>query len=500
MTAVVLDGRTLAPGAVAAVARDGATVELDGAARARNAAAAGAVDRLLEAGTPIYGVSTGVGTLRRHSVPPHERPGQQLLLLRSHACGAGPLLAPEIVRAAMTVRANQIGAGGAGVSDGLIVALVAALSAGFTPCAHELGSLGTADLSVLSEIALALLGEGRAWRDGQAAPAAELLGAAGLVAPVLGPRDGIGFMSSGAASIGHAALVASDSRRLLDGALAVSALSFLAAGADPASLDSRVHAARGHQGQVAVALRLRELLGSDAAAARELGPRAAIHDPYPFRALGQVEGATLEALEGLEAVLAAELNGASENALIDDEEPAALPTGNFHGGALALALDRLRAALAQSSSLGAARVTALLDPGLMGLPAALAANPGRDHGAMMLEYTAHAAAADVRLRASPVSAQTTAVGGGMESHASFAPFAAREADAATGSAAIALATELVVALRALRLRGFVPSGGEAASLYRLAARELGDDMADRVLSGDIEMARTLLLRHRYGAP
>jgi histidine ammonia-lyase len=492
----ILDGRSLTPADVAAVARDGRTVRLDEAARGRNAAAAEAVARLMEQDTPLYGVTTGVGALRSRKVPPSERPGHQLRLLRSHACGAGRPLPPELVRAAMVVRANQLGAGGAGVSDELLCALVAAVNAGLVPFTRELGSLGTGDLTVLADIALALLGEGRAWRGERLVGAESALAEAALVPPRLGPRDGIAFMSSNAASIGQASLVAVEADRLLTASLAVAALSFIAAGADPVVLDPRVHAARAHPGQVAIAARMRELLGPDAGAARDRGARAAVHDPYPFRALAQVEGPNLDALRELEALLAVELNAAGENALIDPHQAGALPSANFHAGALALGLDRLRAGLAQSASLVASRVSALLDPGLMGLPAALAARPGQDSGAMILEYTAHAAAADVRLRAGPVAAQTTTVGGGVESHASFAPFAARATQDALDSAAVAVSSELVVAVRALRMRGLAPAAGEAGVLFGAAVQRLDDDLSDRVLSGDLEAARILLFGAR----
>ena len=488
---MILDGRTLTPAQVAGVARGAATVRLDEAARARNSAAGEALAALLEAGTPVYGVTTGVGALRSRELGPGERAGHQLRLLRSHACGAGRPLAPEQVRATMVVRANQLGAGGAAVSDHLLESLVAALNAGFVPLTRELGSLGTGDLSVLADIALALLGEGRVWHAGRLVAAGPTLGEAGLVAPELGPRDGIAFMSSNAATIGHAALVAVDADRLLEASLAVAALSFLAAEADAVVLDPRVHAARAHPGQVAVAARLRELLGFDADAGQA---RSAIHDPYPFRALAQVEGAHFDAVRALEALLAVELNSAGENALIDPGSPEALPNANFHAGALAIGLDRLRAALAQSASLVAARVSSLLDPGLMGLPAARAERPGQDSGAMMLEYTAHAAATNVRLRAGPVTAQTVSVGGGVESHASLAPFAARHAEEALESAAVAIATELMIAVRALRMRGRAPSPGEAGDLFAAGAEILGDDLSDRAMSDDIEAARALVLR------
>jgi histidine ammonia-lyase len=496
---VALDGRTLTAAGVAAVARRGAAVELHPEARERNAAAAAALAEVLRRGEPVYGVTTGVGGLRSREVPPAHRPGQQLRLLRSHACGGGRLLAPDLVRATMVVRANQLGAGGAGVSDQLLSALVAALNAGFVPAARELGSLGTGDLTVLAEIALALLGESHAWsidaRDDSLTPAADALADAGLTPPELGPRDGIAFMSSSAATIGQAALVAVDAERVLAASLRVAALSFIAAGADPVVLDERVQAARPHAGQVEAAARLRELLGAELAATRD--DAAPVHDPYPFRALAQVEGTALDALRALDGVLAVELNAAAENALVDSAAPAVLPSANFHAGALALALDGFRVALAQSRSLGATRVSALLDRGLMGLPAALSANPGPSSGAMILEYTAHAAAADVRVRATPVATQTTTVGGGVESHASFAPLAARLASEALESAEVATATELVLAVRALRMRGLEPSGGRAGELFAHAATRLDADTSDRALGDDIEAARRLLFA---GAP
>jgi histidine ammonia-lyase len=485
---VILDGRSLTPAEVAAVARDGRPVRVHEAARARNAAAAEALAAVVDEGTPVYGVTTGVGAFRARAVPPRDRADHQLRLLRSHACGAGRPLPVDQVRAAMAVRANQICAGGAGVSDELLEALVAALNAGVVPFARELGSLGTGDVTVLAEIALALLGEGRAWRDGAAVPARAVLEDAGLTTPALGVRDGHAFTSSNAAAIGHGALVAADARRMTRASLAVAALSFMAAGADPVVFDARVHAARAHRGQAAVAGRMRELIGD-----RPDRGRAVVHDPFPFRTLAQVEGTALDALEDLERVLAVELNAAAENSLLAPDPPTSLPGGNFHAGSLALALDRLRAALAQSSSLAASRVSALLDPGLMGLPAALAERPGSDSGAMILEYTAHAAAAEVRLLATPVSAQTTVVGGGIESHASFAPHAARRAQEALDAAAVVGATELVIAVRGLRMRGRTPAATPAAELYEAAAERLDPDLGDRALADDIEAARLLLL-------
>jgi histidine ammonia-lyase len=372
----------------------------------------------------------------------------------------------------MVVRANQLGAGGAGVSAGLLDALVSALNDDFVPPAHEVGSLGTADLTILAEIALALIDR---------------------YDVELGPRDGIGFMSSNAEAIGHSALLAVSARRRLEGALGVAALSFLAAGANPIVLDERVHAARAHPGQVEVAARMRELLGAEAGARQ--GTDSPVQDPFPFRAFAQVEGLVVDALDRLDGVLRVELNAAAENALVDTGdtgEAAVLPNANFHAGALALALDGLRAALAQSASLGASRVTAMLEPDLTGLPPMLASHAGPSSGAMMLEYTAHPAAAEVRVLAAPVTAQATSVGGGTESHASFAPLAARMTERALDAAGIVTATELVVAVRGLRMRDVEPSGSPAGDLFERAAGRLDRELADRPLTADLEAAADLL--------
>jgi histidine ammonia-lyase len=148
--------------------------------------------------------------------------------------------------------------------------------------------------------------------------------------------------------------------------------------------------------------------------------------------------------------------------------------------------------LAQSAALIAARVSALLDTSLTGLPAFLALDPGPDSGALILEYTAHASAAEVRSLVTPVAAQTVSVARGVESHASLAPIAARRAHEALDALRVLVAVELVAAIRALRLAGHEPLGAGCHLLYAQAAAVLPDDMADRPLAPDIEIARGLL--------
>jgi len=489
---VVLDGSSLTPDGVAAIARDGAVAQLAPEARRSNTRAREAIAALLARGDDLYGVTTGVGALREYRVPEADRERYSVQLLRSHACGAGRPLPVSVVRAAMATRANQIGDGGAGVADELLDALVGALNAGLTPFTRELGSLGTGDLTNLADIALALLGDGRFWRGDDLIDAATGLADAGLEPARLGPRDGLAFMSSNAVSIGNAALLVVDARRLLDAWLSVAALSFEAAAADPVALDPRIHSSRHRPGQAAVAARMRDLLGGREERARRPGPLGMVQDPYPFRAQPQVDGTVHDALGALEETVVHELNFAGENALIVPGEDVALPNGNPHAAPLANAVDGLRTALASSAALIAARVSTLLDAGLTGLPPFLARHPGPESGALVLEYTAHAAVAEVRSLVTPVAAQTVSVSRGVESHSSLAPIAARRAHQTLEALRVIVATELVVAVRALRLAGQEPDGPGTRRLWDAATERLDPDLSDRPLHPDVEAARQLI--------
>jgi histidine ammonia-lyase len=481
--AIVIDGATLTPAAVEAVARRGRPVELAPEARERNLTARRAIAVLLERGEALYGATTGVGALRDRVIGDADRERFQWNLLRSHAVSAGRPLAPELVRAGMVVRANQLGAGGAGTAPALLDGLIDALNGGVTPLTRELGSLGTGDLPGLAEIALALLGEGQLWRDG------ELIDAPAPAEPVeLGLRDALGFMSSNAMTAGHAALLSVDARALHERWLKVAALSFEALDADPVVLDARVQAGRGARGQAAVAERMRELL-----AGAPFDPRAPdrlVQDPYPFRVLPQVDGVANDALRTFEDVLARELNSRPENALI--HEGRAFPTGNFHAAELGAALDGLRAAFAHSASLIAGRVSAILDPRMSGLTPFLAADPGPDSGVMMLEYTAHAAAAEARSLASPMAAQSVWASLGVESHASLAATAAARTGELLEAMRVLVATELVVAVRGLRVGGRVPAGAGVRALFEAAAQALPAGLEDRAFGRDVEAALDLL--------
>jgi histidine ammonia-lyase len=206
--------------------------------------------------------------------------------------------------------------------------------------------------------------------------------------------------------------------------------------------------------------------------------------------LPQVDGVAHDALHHLDEVVTRELNARPENALMYDGQ--AFPTGNFHAAELGAALDAMRAAFAHSASLIASRVSALLDPRMSGLSPFLAADPGPDSGHMMLEYTAHAAAAEIRSLATPMAVQSVWASLGVESHASLAATAARRTGELLEAMQVLVATELVVAVRALKLAGRTPAGAGARPLFNAAVDTLQAGLQDRAFGQDVEAARRLL--------
>jgi histidine ammonia-lyase len=471
---VTLDGETLTPQAVARVARGGLPVALSPEGRKRNEAAYRTTLKLLEDGAPVYGMNTGVGSLKAVPIPPNLLEDHQRRLLRSHAVGAGDPVSPEVSRAMLAVRGNQISAGGAGVHPDLLDAMVDALNQGSAPSIRELGSLGTSDLTSLAEAGLALIGE-RPFADGRRGP------------PVpLGPRDGLMLMGSNAHAVGEAALCFVDLSRLIRTSETCAAIAFEAVGANPTALDARVHAARPHPGQVAAAEHLRSLLrGYEPSFLR-------LQDSYAFRCLPQVQGVLRDAHAHLEGVLRVEMNSATENSLLFGDE--ALTTGNFHAAPLAVALDHARNAVSQAASLSAARLSALMNPETSGLSPFLAENPGPDSGLMTFEYTVNSAAGELRLLATPAASQSAVfISQGVENHATFASLAARQTTRAVQLLASVAGAELVAGVRAFRMHGAVPTGRGAREAFDAAAARLPAGISDRPLTEDLDIATGLVL-------
>jgi histidine ammonia-lyase len=470
---VTVDGTLLTCAMVRAVACDGARVVLDPAGLAR-ARAAHDVVREVAAARPVYGRTTGVGANRSVDVPLDVDDGAHgLRLLRSHAGGAGPLLDPARARAMVVVRLNQLAAGGSGVAPDALPVLVEALNRGLSPPVRTFGAIGTADLTALASTALCLVGE-RPWHGGELPPYA------------MDPDDALAFISSNAATVGESALTCDELRGLLQASLVVAALSFVAVDGSLEAYADAVHVSRPHRGQRVVAARMRELLTG------MTGPAARIQDPYGYRALAQVHGPAVDAVESLDRVLTVEMNAAGENPLVDVAGRDVLHNGNFHTAYVALALDAARAALFGTAALSTSRLATLTEPAYTGLRPFLADGPVTSSGVMILEYVAHSALATMRQHAVSAALGSAVLSRGVEEHASFSAQAARSGTESVSAYRIVLACELVAAVRALRMKGVELGAGPLRRAYDVAATELDARAEDRPLDDDIGVAVGLL--------
>jgi histidine ammonia-lyase len=472
---VLLDGESLTCDQVAAAARGQAAVAISPAGRAR-AAAAAAVVALIAGRQPIYGRTTGVGANREEAVPAADAAGNGLRLLRSHAGGGGPVVAAELSRAMLVVRANQLAAGGSGVDPGVLDVLADGINRGLAVPVPTYGAIGTGDLTALSVTALCLLGE-RSWLPpGAAAPRF-----------ALDPADALAFISSNAATIGEAAVACHDLTGLLRASTLVASFSHIAVAASTEPYAEPVHRGR-PPGQQAVARLLRRLLGAQA------GPSARIQDPYGYRALPQVHGAAIDAVGRAGHTVTRDMNAAAENPLVDVAGQAVWHNGNFYTAYLGLALDAVRAALFQTAALSAARLGTLVEPAFTGLTPFLAGEPRPSSGIMILEYVAHSAIADIRRLAAPAALGSAVLSRGVEEHAGFSTQSARATTDVIAAYRLVLACELVAAVRALGMSGRRPASGPLAAAFGLAAERLPADIGDRPLDGDLAAAQELLPR------
>ncbi len=400
---------------------------------------------------PVYGRSTGVGANRTLVIDAADFAAHGQRLLRSHAHDAGESLPRGVIRAAMFVRANQLAQGGAGLRPDLLDALLSALRDGRVPRVSRLAGIGTGDLALLAQLALAFVLFHSICENSHSPSRLAMQGEVpwddGLVHSYLpgkpfGPDDALPFMSSNAPTIALATLAAGQLARTLDAALAVAALSFVSLRGNQETLSAHVHARRPHPGQVAVAARLRALLAGAAPAAR-------LQDPYGLRCLPQGHGPLVDALAHLNTVLEVEMNASAENPLFVADD--ALHHGGFHQAQLATTMDHVRLCAAQVAALALARLTKMHDPAFTGQRAFLAAGPVGTSGTMMLEYTAAAALADVRHAALPVTLQSVVLSLGMEDHAAWAWHAAEQLHRLDSALRQLVGCELVIALRSLRL-------------------------------------------------
>lgn len=441
---------------------------------------------------PLYGVTTGFGSLARTRIPPDQVAALQRNLVLSHAAGVGPLLDDDVVRLVMLLKANSLALGYSGVRRPVIEALLAMLRAGVVPCVPSQGSVGASgDLAPLAHLAMALIGEGRVRVGGEEMPAAEGLRRAGIAPLALGAKEGLALLNGTQVSTALALRGLFAAEDCFAAALVAGALSVDAMLGSDAPFRPEIHAVRGQKGQADVARVLALLLANSGIRASHLGCDR-VQDPYSLRCQPQVMGACLDQLRHAAAVLEAEANGVSDNPLVFAATGEVLSGGNFHAEPVAFAADGIALALAELGALSERRVALLVDAHMSGLPAFLVAEPGLNSGFMIAQVTAAALVAENKLLAHPASVDSLPTSANQEDHVSMATHAARRLlDMARNAAAI-VAVELLAAAQGVDFRRPLQTSPALLRVHARLRAEVPFLDRDRPLAPDIARVQELV--------
>ena len=497
-TPVVLDGNSLTIDDVFSVAVEAAPTSLAPAARERALESRRHVERIVQRREVAYGITTGFGKLSDIVVPPERLAELQVNLVRSHAAGIGEPLPEREVRAMMLLRANVIATGFTGARPVLAELLLAMLNAGLHPEIPEQGSVGASgDLAPLAHLALALIGEGALRRGDRSGPAAELLREQRLEPVVLGPKEGIVLINGTQAHTAAAALAIVDAHRLWKVAHVAGAMSLEALKGTPVAFDERIQTVRGQLGQAASAAVLRDLLADSEIRESHRHGDSRVQDPYSLRCMPQVHGPALDAIDFAASIVSRELNAATDNPLVF-EGGELLSGGNFHGQAVALALDVMAIALTNLATISERRTDRLVHPDFNeGLPAFLSPDAGVNSGFMMAQVSAAALASECKVLSHPASVDTIPTDGNKEDVVPMAMTAAWKLRRIVRNVRNVLAIELLCAAQGVDFRAPLKPGRGVSRAHATVRSLVPALERDRVLSDDIARVANAIERGQF---
>ncbi|HEX9815636.1 MAG TPA: histidine ammonia-lyase [Candidatus Thermoplasmatota archaeon] len=494
---VILDGRSLTVDAVVAVAREGARVRLSSPALKRMRTSRRVVEDLVRRNETAYGITTGFGEFAHIKISREKTRQLQRNLIMSHAVGVGEPFAPEVVRAAMLVRANALAKGFSGVQPAVVRLLVDMLNANVHPVVPSQGSLGASgDLAPLAHLVLPMIGLGEAELRGRILPGAEALRRARLQPIKLEAKDGLGLINGTAFMAGIGALLVYDARALLEDAQIAAAMTVEALLGTDQAFRPIVGELRPHPGHIAVAKNLWNLTRGSAIMASHKDPRSHAHSPrvqdaYSIRCAPQVLGASVDAVAYARRVIDIELNSATDNPLIIPGS-GSLSAGNFHGQPLALALDFLAIALSEVANIAERRVDRLVNPHVSGMKAFLIESGGLNSGYMVAQYTAAALVSENKVLSHPASVDSIPTSANQEDHVSMGLTSATKAVRVLENAANVVAIEYMCAAQGLDFRRPVKPGKGSVAAHGKIRRVVPRLVRDRVLAPDIAKIRALM--------
>ncbi len=421
------------------------------------------VHRLKESDAPIYGVNTGFGALHSTSISSGDLTQLQKNLVMSHACGAGDPIDADLVRAMLLLKVQNMAFGHSAVAPRTVQRYIDMFNNDVLPVVYERGSLGASgDLAPLAHLALPLLGLGEVVYEGKRQKTAAVLRKLGWGPLELGPKEGLALLNGTQFMSAFAALILLKSVRVVRLADIIAAISIDAFGCRLDPFHPSVHAVRPHPGQALVASNIRQLLRDSAIANSE---KVQVQDPYSFRCIPQVHGATRDALAYAQQVVERELGSVTDNPTVFDDEDLVVSAGNFHGQPLALTLDFLAIAMAEIGSISERRIYKLIS-GQRNLPPFLVADPGLNSGFMIPQYTAASLVSANKQRCMPNSVDTIDSSNGQEDHVSMGAAAAVKTWQVVHDVERILSIELFTTAQALEFRRPAETSDALESLVR----------------------------------
>lgn len=475
----------------------GEPAPLDPACHASIAASADAVRAILARHEPVYGINTGFGKLASVRIGDNDLETLQRNIVLSHAAGVGDPMPAPVVRLMIALKLASLAQGHSGVKPETIAMLQDMLDRGITPIIPSQGSVGASgDLAPLAHLAAAMIGVGEVEMGPRRIPARTMLG--GLT---LGPKEGLALLNGTQFSTAYALAALFETEKLFRAALVTGALSTEAAKGSDTPFDPRIHAVRGHRGQIEVAAALAGLMQGSAIRASHREGDERVQDPYCLRCQPQVMGACLTLIRQAAETLAVEANGVTDNPLIftDHTGGEALSGGNFHAEPVAFAADMLALAICEIGSLAERRIAMLVDPALSGLPAFLTPRPGLNSGFMIPQVTAAALVSENKQRAHPASVDSIPTSANQEDHVSMAGHGARRLLAMTANLAHIIGIEYLAAAQGCDFHAPLTSSEPLESARALLREQVPTLDEDRHFAPDMALATALVNSGALGA-
>ena len=408
------------------------------------------LDQKMEASdSPIYGINTGFGSLCNRSISPEDLGRLQENLVKSHACGTGDEIPSVIVRLMILLKIQALSYGNSGVQLSTVQRLVEFFNHGITPVVYEYGSLGASgDLAPLAHMSLPLIGEGEVYYRGEKQASADVLQSLGWKPVQLMSKEGLALLNGTQFMSAFGTWCMIRANRLMKMADITAAISLDAFDGRIEPFHDAVNRIRNQEGQILTARRFRDLLEGSELIVRN---KTHVQDPYSFRCVPQVHGASRDTLNYAGGIITREINAVTDNPTILPGEDLIVSAGNFHGQPLALAMDYLSIALSELGNISERRTYQLLS-GKRGLPSFLIANPGLNSGFMIPQYTSASLVSRNKQLSTPASVDSIESSQGQEDHVSMGANAATKLYRVVNNLEQIIAIELFNAVQALEFR------------------------------------------------